>query len=92
MEYQPRIPREGINVSQRHPLAELLTLVAGIIFAVVVIVVAAFILVEGMIKWVPSGFESRVFGSLWSVDAESEGEDPRLEAAASLLERLASRW
>ena len=92
MEYQPRLPREGINVSARHPLSELVTLVAGVCLAVVLIAAAAFVLVEGLIRWIPPSFESRVFGSLWSAGADSEGEDPRLEAAGALLERLASHW
>ncbi len=92
MEYQPRIPREGINVTDRHPLAELVTLVAGICLAVVVIATAAFVLVEGLIRWIPPSFESRVFGSLWSADLGNDSDDPRLAAAAALLERLASHW
>ena len=92
MEYQPRIPREGINVSKRHPLAELVTLVAGISFAVVAIAAAAFILVEAVVRWIPPSFESRVFGGLWSADVGSDADDPRLEAAGALLGRLASHW
>jgi Zn-dependent protease with chaperone function len=86
------MPREGVNVSAKHPLAELATLIAGICAAVALLVVAAFLFLEVLIGWIPPSFESRVFGSLWSVDAESEGEDPRLEAATALLERLASHW
>ncbi len=92
MEYQPRIPSEGINVSDRHPLRELVTLVAGICLAVVVIVTAAFVLVEGLIRWIPPSFESRVFGSLWSADLGGDSDDPRLATATALLERLASHW
>ena len=92
MEYQPRMPREGINTSSRHPLAELVTLVAGICLAVVVIATATFALVEGLIRWIPPSFESRVFWSLWSADVGSDSDDPSLAAAAGLLERLASHW
>jgi Zn-dependent protease with chaperone function len=92
MEYRPRTPREGINVSAGHPLSELAKLVAGISFALVVFVVAVFVVIEVVIRWVPASFESRVFGSLWSADAGSEREDPRLEAAAALLGRLESHW
>lgn len=92
MEYQPRLPREGINVSARHPLSELVTLVAGICLAVVVIAAAAFVLVEGLIRWIPPSFESRVFGSLWSADVGSDSDDVRLVAATALLARLASHW
>ena len=84
MEYQPRLPREGINVSARHPLSELVTLV--------VIAAAAFVLVEGLIRWIPPSFESRVFGSLWSADVGSDSDDVRLVAATALLARLASHW
>jgi Zn-dependent protease with chaperone function len=92
VEYRPRTPREGVNVTARHPLAELATLIAGISAAIVLLVVAAFLLIEVVIRWIPPSFESRVFGSLWSADVGGEREDPRLEAAVALLGRLASRW
>jgi Zn-dependent protease with chaperone function len=92
VEYRPRTPREGINVGARHPLSELVTLVAGIGVAVVVFLVAVFLLVEVVIRWVPASFESRVFGSLWSADAGAERGDPRYDAAAALLGRLESHW
>jgi Zn-dependent protease with chaperone function len=92
VEYRPRTPREGINVGAKHPLSELATLIAGISLTIVVFVVAVFAIIEVVIRWVPPGFESRVFGSLWSADAGSEREDPRLEAAAALLGRLESHW
>ena len=92
MEYRPRTPREGINVSQTHPLSELLSLVVGIAIAVVALAVAAFVLIELAIRWIPPSFESRVFGSLWSAGAGSQEEAPRFEAARDLLGRLASHW
>jgi Zn-dependent protease with chaperone function len=92
MEYRPRTPREGINVSARHPLAELVTLIAGISGVVVVLLVAAFLFIEVLIAWIPPSFESRVFGGLWSADVQSGQEDPRFQAAAALLGRLASHW
>jgi predicted Zn-dependent protease len=92
VEYRPRLPREGVNVTDRHPLAELVTLVAGITAVVAVLMVAAFLFVEVVIRWVPPSFESRVFGSLWSEDPSGEEKDPRLETATALLERLASHW
>jgi Zn-dependent protease with chaperone function len=92
VEYRPRTPREGVNVSATHPLSELATLVTGISLAVVALVVAVFVLIEVMIRWIPPSFESRIFGSLWSTDTGSEREDPRLDAATALLVRLESHW
>ena len=92
MEYRPRIPREGINVSATHPLSELFTLVAGVGLAVVLFSVAVFVFIEAVIRWVPPSFESRVFGSLWSADTSCERDDPRFDAATALLERLGSHW
>jgi Zn-dependent protease with chaperone function len=92
VEHRPRTPREGVNVTARHPLSELVTLVVGIGLVVVVFVAAVFVLIEVVIRWVPPSFESRVLGSLWSADTDSEREDPRLETAAALLGRLESRW
>jgi Zn-dependent protease with chaperone function len=92
VKYQPRTPREGINVSERHPLSELVTLVAGISLVVVALVVTAFLVIEVAIRWIPPSFESRVFASLWSADLGCQGEDPRQDAAAALLGRLESHW
>jgi len=92
VEYRPRTPREGINVSERHPLSELVALVTGISLVVVVLVVAAFAIIEVAIRWIPPSFESRVFGRLWSADLGGEAEDPRQGAAAALLGRLGSHW
>ena len=49
MEYRPRTPREGINVSAGHPLSELAKLLVGISFAVVVFMVAVFVVIEVVI-------------------------------------------
>jgi Zn-dependent protease with chaperone function len=92
VEYRPRTPREGINVSETHPLSELGSLVAGIAVGVVVLVVAAFVLIEVAIRWIPPSFESRVFGGLWTAAEGSQPRDSRFEAADALLGRLASHW
>jgi predicted Zn-dependent protease len=92
VEYRPRIPREGINVTERHPLSELVILIAGIAVVIVALAVAAFAFIEVVIGWVPPSFENRIFGRLWSPDPGGEQEDPRLQAATALLGRLASHW
>jgi Zn-dependent protease with chaperone function len=92
VEYRPRTPREGVNVSETHPLSELGSLAAGVAVAVVALVVIAFLLIEMAIRWIPPSFESRVFGGLWSAAEGSQPTDPRFEAADALLGRLASHW
>lgn len=92
MEFRPRTPREGINQSERHPLSELVTLVAGISLVVVVLVVAVFAVIEVAIRWIPPSFESRVFGGLWSTEVGCAEDSPRFDGAEALLGRLGSHW
>jgi Zn-dependent protease with chaperone function len=71
------------NVSPEHPLAELGTLVLGIGLIGLCILAAAWLAVEGAVRWLPAALEQRAFPAL------SGGESPEL---ASLLERLARHW
>jgi len=88
--YEPRAPREGINVSPQHPLSEAATLVLGLVG---VLVAAGFVVALGVdvaVRLIPPEFEARVFEAV-APAAEAEAE-PRREAVQALLERLAAHW
>ena len=71
------------NVSPEHPLTELATLVLGIALIGLGILAAAWLAVEGAVRWLPASFEQRAFArGGWQ-------ESPEL---AALLERLARHW
>jgi len=71
------------NVSLEHPLAELATLVLGIALIGLGILAAAWLAVEGAVRFLPASVEQRVFAGA------TGRRSPELEA---LLERLARHW
>jgi Zn-dependent protease with chaperone function len=73
------------NVSPEHPLAELGTLALGIGLIGLGLLVAAWLAVEGAVRWLPVPLEQRVFSGI-----EPEGTAP--PELAALLERLARHW
>lgn len=71
------------NVSPEHPLAELATLVLGLVLFGLGLLAAAWLAIEGAVRFLPPALEQRVFPST------TEGEAPEL---AALAERLAHHW
>ena len=61
MKYVPRQPREGINVSDTHPLVEAGTLVVGLTAIFVTIVVLLIFLIEVVLYFVPAEKEAALF-------------------------------
>jgi len=88
--WEPRTPREGINVSSTHPLAELALGLAGVAAVVLVLFALAGVLVEAVLPRIPGRTEARWFGELWS-EAVAE-PSPRAARAEALLQRLARHW
>jgi predicted Zn-dependent protease len=72
------------NVSPEHPLAELATLALGIALVGLLLLGAAWLAVEGAVRWLPVRVEQRVFAGL-----ELAEGPPALEA---LLARLVRHW
>jgi predicted Zn-dependent protease len=86
--FEPRLPRDDVNASRTHPLAEAWWLVVGAAAAGLLLALAAFALAEAATRWLPPGFEARLFGGL----VDEHGEHPRAAAARDLLARLAAHW
>ncbi len=95
MRFEPKTPREGINVSQRNPFREAVVLTAalGVLLIVAVFVIAKS--VDWAVRLVPHKTEAQAFEALpRSLDALGfEGKPgPRQDQVADLLDRLASHW
>jgi len=95
MKFEPRTPRDDVNLSPTHPLREASELVLGVsaLFALALALIAWS--VDIVVALVPPEAEARVFGSLWNDNAApgAAGSDAEeLERAQEILERLAVHW
>lgn len=89
MKFEPRTPRDDVNVSRSHPLAE-----AAFLLAAIVLVMAGFVLLSGLAveataRWLPADTETRWFGRFADAGETDDVREPALDA---LLQRLASHW
>ncbi|MEN8161763.1 MAG: M48 family metallopeptidase [Myxococcota bacterium] len=84
MEREPALLEN--NVSPGHPLAELATLLGGLVRVGLGLLLAIWLGVEIAVRFLPASVEQRVFGGGAGADAAEEEEDAAL---AALLERLA---
>lgn len=95
MEFVPRAPKEGINVSPTHPLKEAATLVLGLgaILAVVFLLIGWS--VDLVVLLIPPEAEARAFRSLeldlaaLSEEFDDQGRQAELRR---LLDRLVAHW
>ena len=88
MSFDPRLPRDDVNASKTHPLADAWWLVIGAAAAGLALTVLALAFAELAARWLPASLEARLFGGL----LEAAGDHPRGPAARDLLARLASHW
>ena len=89
MEWEPRDLPEN-NVTDVHPLRELVVLLAGIAGATVVLTVALAFAIDGIVRVLPPEWEARVFSGLW--DELDTAPDRRQPEVQQLLERLSGHW
>ena len=93
MRFVPRQPREGINVSDTHPLVEAGTLIAGLTAIFLVIALALIFLIEAALYFIPVEKEVALFENWLPADliTVSPG-DERLAQTQILVDRLAFHW
>jgi predicted Zn-dependent protease len=92
--FEPRTPREDVNVSPTHPLVEASWLVAAALLAGVILAFVAFGATELVSRWLPPDLEVRLFADTFEAlagPAEIE-ENPRVAASRDLVARLAAHW
>ena len=93
MRFAPRTPREGINVSEEHPLVEAGTLIIGIAFIFAVITVALIFLVEIALYFVPVEKEAALFDNWLPEDILTVSpNDARLKKVDAILWRLSQHY
>ncbi len=95
MEFRPRLPEEGINVSRTHPLREAFVLAGGVLALAALAVVLGAVAVDLLVPHIPARWEVRLFEALWTgTDEEDLDEDARRQRAAlqALVDRLAAHW
>ena len=95
MEFRPRLPAEGINVSHTHPLREAFVLVGGVLAVSALFVVLSALAIDLIVPHIPPHWEARIFAGLWAgSDEEDLDQETRQQrqAVQALLDRLAAHW
>lgn len=94
MNFEPRLPRDDVNVTPRHPLKEGLVLVVGVLGVVGVALGVATLLVDHLVPLVPQSWEASVFPDFEAMrhTPTSDTERAQQETLETLLERLEAHW
>ncbi len=93
MKFVARKPRDGINVSDTHPLAEAGVLILGLGLIFLTIALVLVFLVELALRFVSPETEAEFFSTWIPGDLTSiESDDPRLLETRALSRRLAAHW
>lgn len=93
MKFVSKTPREGINVSDEHPLIEAGTLIIGLSAIFAVIAIASFFIIDVALMFISTEREARIFSSWIPDDLVAVGaDDVRLADTRGLLKRLVQHW
>jgi len=93
MRFVAKQPKEGINVSDTHPLVEASALVAGLTAIFVVIALLLIFLIEVTLYFVSAEDEADMFADWLPVDLVTVSHtDERLLETQLLVDRLAGHW
>lgn len=93
MKYVAKKPKEGVNVSDVHPLVEAATLVVGLTAIFVAIVLLLVFLVEIALYFVPAETEAELFVDWLPEDLVTISPlDDRLYETQVLVDRLSAHW
>lgn len=93
MRFVAKQPREGINVSDTHPLVEAGTLVAGLTAIFVLIALFIVFMIEVALYFISAEDEANLFGDWLPEDLVTVApNDDRLIETQFLVDRLAQHW
>ncbi len=93
MRFVAKQPKEGINVSETHPLVEAGTLVAGLTAIFVLIALAIIFMIEVALYFVSAEDEVNLFGDWLPEDLVTVApDDDRLIETQLLVDRLVLHW
>lgn len=94
MKHEPRLPRDDVNVTARHPLKEGAVLFFGAVAIVAALVALSALLVDRLVPYVPASWETGVFPDFGLLESppSNEAEKERQRELDSLLGRLVAHW
>lgn len=93
MKFEPKLPRDGVNVGKIHPLTEVVVGVVGLALIVLVLVTGAAVTVDWGVQRLPASWEKRLFSHDWlTATLPYTTDDPRAAALQQLVDGLASAW
>jgi len=93
MKFIAKKSREGINVSDEHPLVEAGTLIVGLTAIFIVIALALIFIIEVALYFVPAETEAELFSDWIPEDLVTVSPaDERLEQTQLLVDRLTMHW
>ena len=94
MNFEPRLPRDDVNVSPRHPLKEGVVLVVGVIVVVAVLLGLATFLVDRLVPYLPQSWEASIFPNFEAMryTPTNDVEKAQERELVALLERLLVHW
>jgi len=93
VKFIPKKPREGINVSDEHPLVEAGTLIVGLTAIFVAIALLLVFVIEIALYFVPAKTEANLFSGWMPEDLVTVSPaDERLNQTQLLVNRLAAHW
>ena len=61
MDFEPRLPDDGINVSKTHPVSELALLLGGLVAVVLLLMAAVALSLDWIVPRLPVTLEKRIF-------------------------------
>ncbi len=87
MSYVPKLPKENVNVSKRHPLLDLATLLGGALAILLGLYFLLGLAVDLTVDHLPADFEADHLAEL-RFPMETDPDDPFLDPTEDVLERL----
>jgi predicted Zn-dependent protease len=94
VKFDPRLPRDDVNVTARHPLKEAAVILAGVLIIVAVLLGFAVLVVDRLVFYLPPSWEASVFPEFDALQKvpTSKTEIVRKRNLEGLLERLLMHW
>ena len=94
MKFEPRLPRDDVNVTPRHPLKEGVVLVVGVVVVVTVLLGLATFLVDRLVPYLPQSWEASIFPDFGAMrhTPTNEVEKAQERELEALLEKLLVHW
>ncbi len=94
MNFEPRLPRDDVNVTPRHPLTEGVVLVIGVVVVVAVLLGLVTLLVDRLVPYLPQSWEASIFPDFEAMrhTPTNDVEKAQQRELKALLERLLVHW